>query len=244
MALKLDILAIAAHPDDVELGCAGTMMAEKRNGKKIGILDLTRGELGTRGTPEKRLQEAKDASAIMGLDARENADLADGFFENSRRDQLKVIHYIRKYCPDIILANAPEDRHPDHGRAAQLIRDAAWLSGLRKIETYLDGELQAAWRPSYVFHFVQDRYLKPDFVYDITATMDDKVKCIRAFTSQFDTREDDEPQTYISSPAFLHSVVERAKAYGKIIGVPYAEGFITDKTLGISSFDEVVLNAT
>ena len=244
MAVKLDILAIAAHPDDVELGCAGTMMMEKRKGKKIGIVDLTRGELGTRGTPEKRLQEAKDAAEIMQLDARENADLADGFFENNRRDQLRVIHFIRKYRPEIVFTNAPEDRHPDHGRAAQLVKDAAWLSGLRKIETYEDGSLQEAWRPAYVFHFVQDRYLKPDFVFDISDAMDEKIRCIRAFTSQFDTQEDDEPQTYISSPAFLQSVIERAKAYGKIIGVPYAEGFLSDKTLGIKSFDEVVLKTT
>ncbi len=238
--MKLDILAIAAHPDDVELGCAGTLMAEKKAGKMIGILDLTRGELGTRGTPEKRLQEASNALDVMGLDVRENADLADGFFENVKRDQLRVIHFIRKYRPEIILTNAPEDRHPDHGRAALLVRDAAWLSGLLKIETYNLGELQQPWRPAYVFHFVQDRYLKPDFVYDITDTIEQKIKSIRAFSSQFDTQNDDEPQTYISTPAFLESVIERAKLFGKVIGVPYAEGFITDKTLGIKSFDAVV----
>ena len=242
--MKLDILAIAAHPDDVELSCAGTLMAEKRAGKMVGIVDLTRGELGTRGTPEKRLKEAQDALELMGLDVRENADLADGFFENTKRDQLRVIHFIRKYQPEIILTKAPEDRHPDHGRAAQVVKEAPWLSGLLKIDTYDKGELQQPWRPAYVFHFVQDRYLKPDFVYDITDTMDDKVKSIRAFSSQFDTVADDEPQTYISTPAFLESVIERAKLFGKIIGVPHAEGFITDKTIGITSFDELVKIST
>jgi bacillithiol biosynthesis deacetylase BshB1 len=243
--MKLDILAIAAHPDDVELSCAGTLMMEKLQGKKAGVVDLTRGELGTRGTPESRIQEAADALAVMGLDARENLELADGFFLNDKEHQLKVIAAIRKYQPSIILTNAPSDRHPDHGKAAQLVKDAAWLSGLRKIETIgSDRQLQAPWRPTYVFHFLQDRYLEPDFVYDISPVMDRKVQAIRAFKTQFDTRPDEEPQTYISTPEFLNSVIERCKMLGKTIGVPYAEGFISDKKLGISSFNSFVQNVT
>ncbi|HSC55152.1 MAG TPA: bacillithiol biosynthesis deacetylase BshB1 [Phnomibacter sp.] len=243
--MKLDILAIAAHPDDVELSCAGTLMAEKLQGKKVGIVDLTQGELGTRGTPESRLQEAADALAIMGLDVRENLGLPDGFFKNELEHQLKVVSAIRKFQPSIVLTNAPSDRHPDHGRAAQLVRDAAWLSGLRKIETTADdGILQQAWRPTYVFHFMQDRYLEPDFVYDISAVMDRKVQAIKAFRTQFDTQPDNEPQTYISTPEFLNSVIERAKMLGKTIGVPFAEGFISDKKLGISSFDSFIQNLT
>jgi len=243
--MKLDILAIAAHPDDVELSCAGTLMMEKLQGKKAGIVDLTLGELGTRGTPESRIQEAADAFSIMGLDARENLELPDGFFLNNKEHQLKVIAAIREYQPSIITPNAPSDRHPDHVRAAQLVKDSAWLSGLRKIETTLgDGLLQTPWRPTYVFHFIQDRYLEPDFVFDISAVMERKVQAIRAFKTQFDTRPDGEPQTYISTPEFLNSVIERCKMLGKTIGVPYAEGFISEKKLGISSFNSFIQNVT
>lgn len=243
--MKLDILAIAAHPDDVELSCAGTLMMEKRQGKKVGIVDLTQGELGTRGTPETRIQEAADALQVMGLDVRENLELPDGFFLNDKAHQLKVIAAIRKYQPAIILTNAPSDRHPDHGKAAQLVKDSAWLSGLRKIETAgSDGQSQAPWRPTYVFHFVQDRYLEPDFVYDISPVMESKVQAIRAFATQFDTVPDGEPQTYISTPEFLNSVIERGKMLGKTIGVPFAEGFISEKKLGISTFNSFIQNVT
>lgn len=242
--MKLDILAIAAHPDDVELSCAGTLMMEKARGKRVGIADLTRGELGTRGTPQTRAQEAADALAVMGLDVRVNLELPDGFFENTRTSQLEVIKAIRRFQPSIVLTNAPSDRHPDHGRAAQLVKDAAWLSGLRKIETEWEGQLQAAWRPTYVFHFIQDRWLEPDFVFDISPVMEQKLSAIRAFKTQFDTQPDDEPQTYISTPGFLQSIIDRGRMTGKLIGVAYAEGFISEKKLGVRNFDAFIQHVT
>ena len=242
--MKLDVLAICAHPDDAELSCAGTLMMEKLQGKMVGIADLTAGELGTRGTHITRLQESEEAFGIMGLDARVNIGIPDGFFENSKAHQLEVIKTIRHFQPSIILTNAPSDRHPDHGRAAALVRDAAFLSGLRKVETHWEGILQDAWRPTQVFHFIQDRYLHPSFVYDITPVIDRKILSIRAFKSQFDTVPDDEPQTYISSPAFLESIIERSKMMGKMIGVAHAEGFITEKVPGITSFEAFVQNVT
>lgn len=242
--MKLDILAIAAHPDDVELSCAGTLMMEKARGKRVGIADLTRGELGTRGTPQTRAQEAADALAVMGLDVRVNLELPDGFFENNRSSQLEVIKAIRRFQPSIVLTNAPSDRHPDHGRAAQLVKDAAWLSGLRKIETEWEGQAQTAWRPTYVFHFIQDRWLEPDFVFDISPVMEQKLSAIRAFKTQFDTQPDDEPQTYISTPGFLQSIIDRARMTGKLIGVAYAEGFISEKKLGVRNFDAFIQHVT
>lgn len=238
--MKLDILAICAHPDDAELSCAGTLMMEKLQGKKVGIADLTEGELGTRGTHKTRQKEAADALAIMGLDVRVNLGLPDGFFENTSKYQLEVVKAIRRFQPSILLTNAPADRHPDHGRAAQLVRDAAWLSGLIKIETQIDGIVQQAWRPTQVFHFVQDRFLQPSFVYDISRVMDKKVEAIKAFATQFDTQPDGEPQTYISKPEFLESIIERAKMMGKMTGVAYAEGFITEKVPGITNFDTFI----
>ncbi len=243
--MKLDILAIAAHPDDVELGCSGTLMVEKSRGKKVGIIDLTRGELGTRGTPEIREKESEEALKIMELDVRENLGLEDGFFQNSKADQLKVIRAIRKYRPEIILANAPQDRHPDHARGADLIRDSAWLSGLRKIETLdSEGNPQEPWRPSYVFHFIQDRFLEPDFVVDISTVMNKKLDSIRAYSTQFDTSPDHEPQTYISTPGFLQSIVDRSRLLGKYIGVEFAEGFISSKMLGVKNFDAFIQHQT
>ncbi len=239
--MKLDVLAIVAHPDDAELGCSGTLMMEKQHGKKVGIADLTAGELGTRGTPEIRSRESADASAIMGLDVRINLGLPDGFFENSQPHQLEVIRAIRRFKPSIIITNAPSDRHPDHGRAAALVRDAAWLSGLRKIETNWESIRQEPWRPTQVFHMIQDRYLEPDFVYDISGVIEQKVKAIRAFKTQFDVSGSDaEPETYISNPAFLESIIERAKMFGKMIGVTHAEGYKTDKMPGITTFEALV----
>ena len=182
--MKLDILAFGVHPDDVELGCAGTLMAAIDQGKKVGIVDLTRGELGTRGTPTTRTQEAAAAAKIMGVDIRENLDMADGFFANDEAHQRKIIALIRKYQPDIILANAPEDRHPDHGRSAKLVSDAAFLSGLRKIETIHEGVTQNAWRPAYTFHYIQDRFIQPSFVIDITAYMERKMEMQKVFFSR------------------------------------------------------------
>lgn len=242
--MKLDILAIGAHPDDVELGCSGTIITEIRNGKKVGIADLTQGELGTRGTPETRAQEAAEATRIMGVSARENLKMPDGFFENNPENQLKLIRVIRKYQPEIILANAPEDRHPDHGRAARLIADAAFFAGLRKIETTNDeGNLQEAWRPKYVFHYIQDRYLEPGFVVDISDVFDERMKAIAAYTTQFyngKSEEDETPQSYISTPLFLESVIARARMMGKRIGVKFGEGFVTEKVIGIRNFDALV----
>jgi len=242
--MKLDILAFGVHPDDVELGCAGTIMAAIDQGKKVGIVDLTRGELGTRGTPTTRTQEAAAAAKIMGVDIRENLDMADGFFANDEVHQRKIIALIRKYQPDIILANAPEDRHPDHGRSAKLVSDAAFLSGLRKIETIHEGVTQNAWRPAYTFHYIQDRFIQPSFVIDITAYMERKMEAVLAYGTQFASADNSEPQTYISSPQFLETVKARALMLGKRIGVGYAEGYITEKIIGFSNFDAIIKHTT
>jgi len=242
--MKLDILAFGVHPDDVELGCAGTIMAAIDQGKKVGIVDLTRGELGTRGAPTTRTQEAAAAAKIMGVDVRENLDMADGFFTNDESHQRKIIALIRKYQPDIILANAPEDRHPDHGRSAKLVSDAAFLSGLRKVETIHEGITQNAWRPAYTFHYIQDRFIQPSFVIDITAYMERKMEAVLAYGTQFTNADTSEPQTYISSPQFLETVKARALMLGKRIGVGYAEGYITEKIIGFSNFDAIIKHTT
>ena len=245
--MKLDILAIAVHPDDVELGCSGTLMMEKGKGKKVGVVDLTRGELGTRGTAELRRQEAANAAQIMQLDARENASMADGFFTNDAAHQRRLITYIRKYQPEIVLANALDDRHPDHGRAGHLIADACFLSGLRKIETSGEsGDPQPHWRPKYIFHYIQDRYYQPSFVYDITPVFERKIASVQAYSSQFFSTDygQGEPQTYISTPGFLQSVIGRHAMFGKMIGVEYAEGFISEKMIGIDGFDAFIQKDT
>jgi bacillithiol biosynthesis deacetylase BshB1 len=242
--MKLDILAFGVHPDDVELGCAGTIMAAIDQGKKVGIVDLTRGELGTRGTTTTRTQEAAAAANIMGVQVRENLDMADGFFVNDEAHQRKIIALIRKYQPDVILANAPEDRHPDHGRSAKLVSDAAFLSGLRKVETIHEGITQTAWRPAYTFHYIQDRFIQPSFVIDITAYMERKMEAVLAYGTQFTNADTSEPQTYISSPQFLETVKARAIMLGKRIGVGYAEGYITEKIIGFSNFDAIIKHTT
>ncbi|HUS01644.1 MAG TPA: bacillithiol biosynthesis deacetylase BshB1 [Chitinophagaceae bacterium] len=242
--MKLDLLVFGAHPDDVELSCSGTLLVEKMKGKKVGIADLTRGEFGTRGTAETRKQEAIDAAGIMQVDIRENLEMADGFFKNDEEHQRKIIIAIRKYQPEIVLCNAPEDRHPDHGRGADLIYTAAFLSGLTKIETKENSSLQKAWRPKYVFNYIQDRYLNPDFVVDITHVFDKKVEAIKAYKTQFYNPGSKEPDTYISSPEFLESIIYRAKMFGKLIGVKYAEGFISKKMIGIQSFDALIQKDT
>ncbi len=240
--MKLDILAFGVHPDDVELGCAGTLLKEKLNGKNIGVIDLTQGELGTRGTAETRKKEAEEASKILGLDVRENLQLADGFFKNDEEHQRKVIAAIRKYQPDIILCNAKEDRHPDHGRSAELVRDAAFLSGLMKIETFDNNQPQKAWKPKHVFHYIQDRYLHPQFVIDISDVIEKKLASIKAYTTQFNAV--DGVQTYISNPDFLDSIVYRSKMFGKMIGVQHAEGFNTDKMIGFNNFSSFIAKTT
>jgi bacillithiol biosynthesis deacetylase BshB1 len=242
--MKLDLLAFGVHPDDVELSCAGTLLIEKENGKKTGIIDLTRGELGTRGTAETRAAEAAVAAKILNVDIRENLEMADGFFQNDETHQRKVISAIRKYQPEIILCNAVHDRHPDHGRSARLVADASFLSGLVKIETKDGDKIQEAWRPKYVFHYIQDRLLKPDFVIDITNVFEKKIQSVKAYATQFHNPDSKEPQTYISTPGFFESVIYRHKFFGKMIGVEYAEGFISEKTIGICNFDALIKNNT
>ena len=243
--MKLDILAFGAHPDDIELACAGTLMKSIDEGKKVGIVDITRGELGTRGDAVTRTLESAAAAKVMGVYIRENLDLKDGFFENNEETLKKVIAVIRKYQPTIILCNAPYDRHPDHGRAAKLMADAAFLSGLRKIETYIDGVLQEAWRPSYVFNYLQDQYIQPSFLVDVTGYQDRKIEAIKCYKTQFfNPNHNHEPQTYISSPVFLDALKGKGLNFGKQIGVEYAEGFVTQKLLGIHSLDAIVKNPT
>lgn len=240
--MKLDIIAFGVHPDDVELSCAGTLLVEKKNGKKTGIIDLTQGELGTRGTAETRREEAANAGSILGVDVRENLKMRDGFFRNDEENQIKIIEVLRKYRPEIIFCNAPDDRHPDHGRSAQLVNDAAFLSGLRRIETTVDGQPQEAWRPKYVFHYIQDRLFEPDFLVDISSVIEQKKEAIRAYKTQFFSNgtTEDEPQTYISSPEFFEGIINRSAMWGKIIGVPHAEGFISKKLIGIQSLDALI----
>ncbi len=241
---KLDILAFGAHPDDVELGCAGTLLGAIAEGKKVGVIDLTKGELGTRGTISQRLSESQLASEVLGLSIRENLGMADGFFINNKEHQLIVIETIRRFQPSIIFCNAPEDRHPDHGRAASLIEEAAFLSGLEKIKTSHEGIAQEAWRPTQVFHYIQSRSLTPHFVVDISKHIEKKMESIMAYQSQFYNPNSNEPDTFISSAAFLEFVKGRAKELGQQIGVQYAEGFITKKILGINSLNAIVQNKT
>ena len=233
--MKLDILVFAVHPDDAELGCSGTILKHIAEGKKVGIVDFTRGELGTRGTAATRDEEAKDSAAILGLHARENLRFKDGFFKNDEEHQLEVIKMIRKYKPEIILTNALHDRHPDHGRAGDLANDAIFLSGLIKIETHVDDVKQEAWRPRLILQYIQDRYIAPDIIVDISDFIDQKTACIRAFKTQFDNPDRNEPQTYISSPEFLEAVIGRSREFGKIIGAKYGEGFTSRKLLGVDS---------
>ena len=233
--MKLDILVLPVHPDDAELGCSGTILKEVALGRKVGIVDLTRGELGTRGSAEIRDKEAAASAKILGLTMRDNLGLPDGFFENNKPHQLKVIEAIRRFRPEIVITNAYHDRHPDHGRASDLVEDSAFLSGLRKIETFVNGEKQEEWRPKLVLHFIQDNYIKPDILIDVTEYWDQKLESIHAFGSQFFNPEwEGEPQTYISSPEFIQVIEARAREYGKSIGVKFAEGFISRKILGVN----------
>ena len=244
--MKLDILAFGVHPDDIELSCAGILLVEKANGKKVGLIDLTEGELGTRGNAQTRKEEAENSAVILGVDVRENLGMADGFFKNDKDNQLSIIKVLRKYRPEIVICNAPADRHPDHGRSSELVRDAAFLSGLSKIETSEAGHVQQAWRPKYVFNYIQDIYLNPDFVVDISDVFDKKIEAIEAFSSQFYTPgvSDNEPQTYISSPEFLESIINRSKMFGRMVGVKYAESFISKKMIGVKSIDAFIQQDT
>jgi bacillithiol biosynthesis deacetylase BshB1 len=233
--MKLDILVLPVHPDDAELGCGGTILKHIALGHKVGIADLTKGELGTRGTAEIRDREAAKAAEILGLTIRDNVGIPDGLFTNTPEYQLKVIESIRKYQPDIIITNAYHDRHPDHGRANELVETSAFLSGLRRIETSFKGKAQEAWRPKMVLHFIQDRYIKPDIIIDVTEYWDKKIESVLAYGSQFFNPDwnEDEPQTYISSPDFIKIVESRAMEFGKSIHARYGEGFTSRKLLGV-----------
>jgi bacillithiol biosynthesis deacetylase BshB1 len=233
--MKLDILAFGAHPDDIELGAAGTLIAHIQQGRSVGLVDLTYGELGSRGNKEIRLQEATHAKELMGAVTRMNLGMADGFFQNDEKHQKEVIRIIRHFKPDIVICNAPTDRHPDHGRAAQLVVDACFYSGLIKIITQWVGKNQEPWRPKAVYHYIQYIDLKPDILVDISGYMDLKMKCIKAHESQFYNPNSNEPETLISQPEFLENVINRAAYYGQYIGVKYAEGFITQRTPGIQN---------
>lgn len=239
--MNLDILAFGAHPDDVELGCGGTLIKEAAAGKKVGIIDLTYGDLGTRGTVEIRLNEAAQAAELMGLSARENLGFRDGFFMNDEAHRLKVIAAIRKYRPEIVICNAPEDRHPDHGRAAELVAEAAFYAGLTKIETCdANDDTQAPWRPKAVYHYIQFKDLKPDFMVDISDFMEAKMKAILAHASQFYNPNSAEPQTLIASPEFLDYTRQRAGNLGIIAGVKYAEGFIVQRLPGVNYISDLL----
>jgi bacillithiol biosynthesis deacetylase BshB1 len=229
----MDILAFAAHPDDVELSCSGTLMKAISQGKKVGIIDLTQGELGSRGTIETRYAEAATASEIMGLSYRENLKMADGFFEINEANKRLIIQMIRKYRPQIVLANAIEDRHPDHGRAAQLVSEACFLAGLHRIETEYEGQQQKAYRPKAVYHYIQDYYIKPDFVVDITPFIERKIEAIKAYKTQFYDPNSTEPQTPISGAEFFDFIKGRMLQFGRPIGAQYAEGFTVEREIGV-----------
>jgi bacillithiol biosynthesis deacetylase BshB1 len=239
--MKLNLLAIGVHPDDVELGCGGTILSHLQLGHKVGIVDLTQGELGSRGSGQIRLKEAEVAGNVLCIHARENLGLADGFFENNKDSQLTVIRTIRKYQPDIILCNAPNDRHPDHGRASKLVVDAAFLSGLSRIETLDDtGKPQQHWRPKVVYHYIQAIFIKPDLVVDITGHMDKKMESVLAYRSQFYDPNSNEPDTFISSPEFLDMVKSRAIEFGTIIGAQYGEGFVANRYVGVKDLTQLM----
>ncbi len=232
---KLDILAFAAHPDDAELACSGTLIKHIKQGLKVGIVDLTQGDLGTRGSIEIREQEAAASSAIMGLTARENLKMADGFFTESDENLKRIIYAIRKYQPEVILVNAISDRHPDHGRGSQIVSRANFLSGLVRIETKDNGVIQMPWRPKNIYHYIQFRYIKPDFVVDISDEWETKLKSIKAFKSQFHDPNSDEPETLIASSKFIKYIEARAIEFGASIEVEYGEGFTVEKPLGVDN---------
>ena len=238
--MKIDILAIGIHPDDVELSCSGTIAKHIALGKKVGILDLTQGELGTRGNAELRTKEANEAAIILGVSFRTQLNLKDCFFENNEENQKKIIEIIRKHQPEIILCNAISDRHPDHGRASKLVSDSSFYSGLIKIETHSDNKIQQAWRPKAVYHYIQDQYIHPDFVIDISDFIDIKHKAIMAYSSQFYNPSSNEPETPISSKYFIETVNSKMSILGRDIGVKFAEGFTVNRYPGINSLFDLL----
>jgi bacillithiol biosynthesis deacetylase BshB1 len=238
--IKLDILVFGAHPDDAELGAGGTIAKEVANGKKVGIIDLTRGELGTRGSAKLRDKEAKTAAAILNVAVRENLGFRDGFFVNDETHQLEIIKMIRKYRPEIVLCNAIDDRHIDHGKGSKLVSDACFLSGLIKIETQLDGKIQDPWRPKLVYHYIQWKNITPDFVLDISGFMDKKVAAILAYGSQFYDPNSKESETPISSKTFIESVKYRAQDMGRLVGKDYAEGFTVERLIAVDRLSSII----
>ncbi len=238
--MKIDILAIGIHPDDVELSCSGTIAKHIAFGKKVGILDLTQGELGTRGNAELRSKEANEAAIILGVSFRTQLNLKDCFFENNEENQKKIIEIIRKHQPEIILCNAISDRHPDHGRASKLVSESSFYSGLIKIETHSDNKIQQAWRPKAVYHYIQDQYIHPDFVIDISDFIDIKHKAIMAYSSQFYNPSSNEPETPISSKHFIETINSKMSILGRDIGVKFAEGFTVNRYPGINSLFDLV----
>jgi len=239
--MKLDILAIGAHPDDIELSCAGTLAKEIANGKKVGVLDLTRGELGSRGSAEIRDQEAAKAALILGIHIRKNLAFRDGFFKNDEAHQLKIIEVIRKYKPDVVLCNAVTDRHIDHGKGSSLTSDACFLSGLIKIETKYNGQKQEHWRPKQVYHYIQWQPIEPDFVVDISGFNDIKLEAVKAYSTQFyDSKQIEEVETPISNQNFLDSVTYRSRDLGRLIGVEHAEGFTAERYAGVDSIFDLI----
>ena len=241
MSDKLDFLAFGAHPDDVELGCGATIAKLVSQGKKVGIVDLTRGELGTRGSAEIRTKETKEASKILGITIRENMDFKDGFFRNDEEHQLKIIQVIRKYQPDFVFCNAPDDRHIDHPKGSQLIVEASFLSGLTKINTDdSSGNPQKQWRPKNIYHYIQWKNLNPDFIFDVSGFHNTKMDAVKCYSSQFYDPKSKEPETPISTKNFLDFIKSRANDFGRLIGVEHGEGFISNRKLGFSSFDELI----
>jgi len=232
--MKLDLLVLAAHPDDAELGCGGTIAKEVSLGRKVGVIDFTRGELGTRGTVQTRDQEAQDSARILGLSVRENLNFRDGFFQNDESHQREVIRIIRKYQPEIVIANATYDRHPDHGKGSSLSFDSCFYAGLTKIETKENGVIQSAWRPKLLYHFIQSQMIPPDFVVDVSDFWDTKMKSVRAFKTQFHDPASNEPETFISSPAFIKLLEGRGHEFGHSIGVAYGEGFTVRRVIGVN----------
>ncbi len=237
--MKLDILVIAAHPDDAELSAGGTIIANVAKGRKVGIVDLTRGEMGTRGTPEIRLKEAAAAAEIMGVTLRDNLEFEDAFFTNDREHQLAIVRKIRAYQPELVIANAVSDRHPDHGKGSALISQACFISGLKRVETEVDGVQQEAWRPKNVYHMIQSNFIDPDFVVDVSDHWDKKMAAVRAYKSQFFDPDNKEPDTFISTPAFMNLIESRGVEMGQPVGFSYAEGFTIEKRMGIKDLFEL-----
>ncbi len=237
---KVDILAIGVHPDDVELGAGATILKQIDLGYKVAIVDLTKGELGTRGSAALRMKEAKKAMKYAGVSFRENLSMADGFFENNKANKMKIIKAIRKYQPDIVLANALRDRHPDHGRASLLIRESCFLAGLVKVKTKVGNKNQAKWRPRKVFCYIQDHDIAPDVVIDVTGYMDRKIEFVQCYGSQFFSPDSKAPQTPISTQAFLDNLKGRAQSFGRRIGAEYGEGFTCEEYIGIGDLTQIL----